>query len=244
MRLLTLKIEARAEAQTSLDEILNRAADEDGRDLTEAEDATLIELRAGMEKLDGQIAVLQKDQERSDAASKVHRPLPRKTDDTPSTQVEVRSEPGTYGDGPEGFRRMLIDMAVSQGMHQSTDKFFSRAESQGRTERYAFECAGSGATTEVRAIAQANLGGIVNPQYDPSMVSRGIYNAGVTLSRLRRYPVWSTGDSITMPRVTTKASTGVQTENAAHTASALVTAGGQGGPVHCLRSGADLDPVR
>ena len=245
MRLMNLKIEARSEAQAKVVEITNKCADEN-RDPTEAEDATLTELRASIETLDPQIKVLQKDEQRSQDAPEPARPLPRKTTEigVPGPAV-VRSEPGTY-EGPRGFQRMLVDMAIRDGKHSSTDAEFKRSAVEDRMDRYAAECTNSDelhmrATAhanlggvvnpahvnprlELRATAQTNLGGIVNPQYDPSMVSRGIADSGVTLSRLRRYPVWSTGDSITMPRVTTSPESEVQVEAANFAEGSLVTA--------------------
>lgn len=121
MRLLRLRIEARAEAAAAVEAILDRAADDDGRELTADEEAELVELRAAIDRLDGQIEAHQADAARAARAADTPDPAPTgRTAPTASAAatVEVRSEPGTY-DGPEGLRRMLVDMAVTQGVHHS-----------------------------------------------------------------------------------------------------------------------------
>ncbi len=211
MRLLELRVKARQEAIGKIDDILNRAAEEDGRELREEEDSVLSDLRAAVDKLDEQIRVLEEDQERSERSMPAPRVDTRQA--PPAADVKVRSEPGTY-EGPPGFRRMLVDLAISQGIHRSADKEFAARSVDERLERYAVECRKSD-DMSVRSVEMSDLGGIVNPQFDPTMVSRGIYDAAVTLGILRRYPVWSNGDSITMPRVTGEQDAAIQVESAA-----------------------------
>ena len=227
MRLLRLRIEARAEAAAAVEAILDRAADDDGRELTADEEAELVELRAAIDRLDGQIEAHQADAARAARAADTPDPAPTgRTAPTASAAatVEVRSEPGTY-DGPEGLRRMLVDMAVTQGVHHSPAPEYRAQQVADRVERYRRECDDSD-RLEVRAISTSNLAGLVNPQFDPAMVSRGIYASGVTAGLLRRYPVFPAGDSITLPRVTTQATAGSQDgENTAFHLASIATTG-------------------
>jgi len=221
-RLLTMRIEARTEAQARIDSILDAAADEEGRELTDDETAELDELRAVVERLDTQIETLTRDAERSDnpPRPRTRPPVEARTDPEPPA-VTVRSEPGTYA-GSRGLRRFLVDLAVRQRLHDGGSREYAARAVDERMERYRQECERSD-SEEVRAIATSDLAGLVNPQYDPAMVSRGVYDSGVTLALLRRYPVWDAGDSITMPRVTTTASAAIQTENASFHAAKITT---------------------
>ena len=203
MRLLQLRVEARAEAQRAVEGILDAAAEDGGRELTEAEEANLTELRSSIEKLDEQITVLERDAERS--ANAPAAPAARRD---PAPEVQVRSEPLTY-EGSAGFRQFLVDMAVSDGKHASPNRDFDRSKAEARIARHRAECHESD-RDEVRAVATSNLAGLVNPQYDPSRISRGVYDAGVTVGLLNRYPMFGEGMSITMPRVTARASAKVQ----------------------------------
>jgi len=215
MKTLTdILVENRAQNVAQLEAIAALCAEEDGREMTDAEAANADELRAAIDRLDERIAALVKDAERANAAPEPRRTQPGTPGPAPEPReskprVEVRSEPGTY-DGTHGFRQFLVDLAIREGVHNTPSREYVRSEVDARQERYREECLRS-ETEEVRAIATSDLAGLVNPQYDPSMISRGIYDAGVTLGLLRRYPVWATGDSITMPRVTTRAGAAVQT---------------------------------
>ena len=229
-RLLNLRIDARAEAQAQIDAILDAAADADGRDLTDAEEGTLTNLRESVEALDGQIEVLQRDHERAESAPPpvrraARRDDPRRSDRGDRDLVQVRSEPGPYGDGPAGMRRFLIDSAiVGFGYQPVAGDMNAREEATNRINQWR-QAVASGENSDVhaRAVAMTNLGGIVNPQFDPAMISRGIYDTGVTAQLCRRYPIFSTGDSISMPRVTTKAVAAIQKEGTAFNKSSTVT---------------------
>lgn len=226
-RLLNMRIEARAEAQRQMDAILDRAADENGRDLTEAEDAELESFRSDIEKLDASIEKLQKDNERSQNAPQPVN-IPRK--DAPTSgkdgQVNVRSEPGPYGDGPAGLRRFLVDSAVAANLYQSSRSEHAPAAAAERLAKWTQHVAqNEEQDINARAVAMSNLAGIVNPQFDPSRVSRGIYDVGVTTMLLNRYPIFAEGDSITMPRVTTEAVAAIQAEGTAFNDTSTRTTG-------------------
>jgi len=223
METLTQLLETRrAEAVEALRSLMDAIADDDGRDLTDAEEANAAEYRATIETLDARLEALEADAERAARAPQPRQaPPPR---EPAATKVEVRAEPGTY-DGSQGFRRFLVDLAIAAGIHHSPSPEYTRSAVAERQDRYRAECERS-ESEEVRAIATSDLAGLVNPQYDPSMVSRGIYDSGVTLGLLRRYPVWAAGDSLTLPRVTTEADAAVQTtENTAFHSTRITTGG-------------------
>ena len=225
-RLLDLRIDARTEAMTQVETILDRAADRDDAELTDAEEETLTQLRSGIETLDAQIAVLQGDADRA-AAAPQRRAAPRRHSPgaaaAAAADVQVRSEPGPYGDGPHGLRRFLLDSAVATGMYRSADSEHSRERASERLETHQRHTLSDAADVHMRAVAMSDLGGIVNPQFDPSRISRGVYDAGVTTQLLTRYPIWAEGDSLTLPRVTTRAASAVQTEGAAYADTKVAT---------------------
>jgi len=219
VRLLNLKIQSRNEAQEEIKEILDRAADNDG-EFQEGDEDTLTQKRSFVESLDEQIAVLQKDAERAENAPKARQTVKTENQNTDS---QARTKPRTYGASGSGFRQMLLDMAIVQLGYSTGMRGHTRAEAQERVDQYRAECEHSD-NDYVRAIATSDLGGLVNPQFDPRMISRGIYDAAVTLMLLNRYPMWSSGDSLTLPRVTTTAAADVQTpENTAFHATKVVT---------------------
>lgn len=253
--LLQLREDALDEVMREIDTILDRAAEEDGRDLTEDEVARLEELRESRQSLSAQIESMVQDREVAAEAASSRRRSQVQQGDNPGggvglgAPVQVRSEPGPYGDGAAGLRRLLLDMGVSRGLHATSDTEFRLASIEERQRQHIESAMSSDASPYTRAVATSDLGGvltpqvtmasqthdratsmsdlvgIVNPQYDPSRVRRGVYPRGVTLQLAQRYPIWAEGDSLTLPRVTTKPAAGVQTEGAAHTDTKIVTAG-------------------
>ena len=223
-RLLNMRIEAREELVTRMEAIHEKAADEDGRDLSEDEERELEELRSSVDEMDQRIKALEGDAKRS-AERPEPRSIPKRDTGVGSKgDVQVRSEPGPYGDGPAGLRRFLTDTAVVGINYQSTNPDFSRRAAEERQEQWrAFVAKGENEDINSRAVAMSNLAGIVNPQFDPSMISRGIYDVGVTTQLLNRYPIFSEGDSITMPRVTTQAAAAIHVENAAANDTSVAT---------------------
>jgi len=249
--LLELREAALSAVLSEIDMILDRAAEEDGRELTAEEVAQLEELRESRLSLSAQVESMTQDREAAVAAAArrpAERPSPRLSD-VPDESVHVRSEPGPYGDGAAGLRRLLLDMGVSRGLHATSDSEFRLANIEERQRRHIESAMSRDASPYTRAVAASDLGGvltpqvttgpqthdratsmsdlvgIVNPQYDPARVRRGVYPRGVTLQLAQRYPIWAEGDSLTLPRVTTKPAAGVQTEGAAHTDTKIVTAG-------------------
>ena len=241
MRLLNLKTNARAEALASLTRITDAAADANdgaGRDLTDAEDTNCRELRESIDRLDKQIEVLQADAKRAEGAPKVNArtedtPTPRPADapdkaevkgDNPWTNIR---EASPYGDGHNGTAQFLADLlATTPGLqhHSSVPTNLRETEERMNKWKKAISEAESGDINS-RAVAISDLGGIVIPQFDPSMISRGIYDDGVTTMLLNRFAMFSSGDSITIPRVTTQAAAAIHAENAAAHDTKVVTTG-------------------
>ena len=229
-KLFNLKVAARQEAHDKIVEITNRAADED-RDMTKDEDETCEELRTNRSTLDGQIKVLKTDNEAADTAPE---PVAKRDTDTRGesatrgSDVKVTKDPGPYGDGPAGFRRFLLDQAVLSpfASNKPTGRGYTFNEAQDRLETFQQAARSGDDEVALRAVATTNLPGIVNPQFDPSMISRGVYDIGVTVQSLRQYPIFAEGMSITCPRVTTKAVAAIQaTEGSAFNDTSVATSG-------------------
>lgn len=239
MRLLELLEGQRSDAATELEAILERAATDDGRELTEAEDANAAELRSQIDRLTERITSAEADHERSVAAQRERTPRAavRREQSASEGVVTVRSDPGVYGDGPEGLRRFLVDMAVVSRSYESGNPDYSfdaanermlkhRAQAQSDTapayaravatdERMRGHVAPHALTdpvTHERAVSMGSLAGIVHEQFDPSMTRRGVYPRAVTTRLANRYGIFAEGDKLTLPRVNSKAAAAVQAE--------------------------------
>ena len=240
-RLLRLRTAARDEVHARAQAILDGAAEEDGRELTDAEEAELVELRSDIERLDQQIADLEA-WERSEPTPEPPPPPPSRP--SLDQQVQVRSEPGVYGDGAAGMRRFLTDLGVVSGVHDSLRSEHARSRAQERMDRHRDDAQSDRATPYARAVALADIGGVVGPhviheratsmgdlvgivheQFDPAMTRRGIYPAAVTTRLANRYPIFAEGDKLTLPRVTTQPTAAVQAEGANFNDAKVVTAG-------------------
>ena len=235
MRLLKLKIEARQAAIDSMTAITDAAADEEGRDLTAAEDATLTELRETVTGLDGQIEVLQRQQDmvaaQPEAPAETRTvkataaPEQTTTTRTTSQYMEIR-ESGPYP-GPNGMQTALLDLATTTlPNYTPATPGYQRLEARDRLDKWqsAILEADNANGMLMRDVKMADLGGIVNPMFDPSMISRGVYDVGVTTRLLNRYGLFATGNSISIPRVTTKAAAAIQAEGGAANDTNIVTA--------------------
>lgn len=218
MSLAAMLIERRNTAAAEMRSILAVVEADDGRDLEEAEEANLTELRSTIETLDSRIETTQ---QLDLLSAPVEVPRPRRH----TEMVEVRSEPAPYrGLGQQ--LRDLLGMTVPQQAEQS----FDRVEAEERSRRHAdWLIQEHGVDLERADVGLATLPGLVVPQYDETMVSRGIYDGAVSMGLMREIPLPTVGDSIGLPRVSTRATgAAIRKDNAdtaeASFATALVTA--------------------
>ena len=203
-KLLDILIEKYEGYTTELGDINQRAADDDGRELTEEEQKRSDELDPAIAATAKRIDHVRK-QEEQIAKTHERSKLPARKDEDPTASkdhpVQVRSEPKVYGEGSqhEFLRDLLVYKAGGLGLD-----VMPSAEVQDRMARHITECKTD--HTHRRAVNSGNLAGIVNPMFDPATIARGLYDGAVTKQLMRQYPLPAEGDSITVPRVTTTAS--------------------------------------
>ena len=215
MKLLELKKRKRLEASKGIQTITDAAADEE-RELTDAEETLCTEFRSQVDALEPQIEVLEKDAESAKtsqlpAEQRSHPAGPEGgADDPDMITVEKRSAAGTVKvtretlmyerKGPNNF---WTDLFHYQAHKDRNRHFRSSQDAIDRIERHIEE-------SEERATLTSNLSGLVVPQYLTEMTAPSLYNGRVSAMACARYPMPADGESLTIPRFTTKANTGVQ----------------------------------
>ena len=221
--LITLLAARYVEQASELSDIAQRAADESGREYTESEQTRSAELESSLDALNTRIEQLTEREEKINKTherSKIRARVDEGPDASKDHPVQVRAEPTTYGPGSahEFLRDLLVYKAGGLGLD-----VMPSTEVHERMARHITETKVD--HTHRRAVNSGNLAGIVNPMYDPATIARGIYTGAVSKMLLRQYALPAEGDSITVPRVTTKASAGVQaTEGTAFKEASLATA--------------------
>jgi len=209
-------VSQRNEHVDALQAILDRCASE-SRDLNAEESATADQLRSDIESCDKRIQILARD---IDLIENAPKPKGRRQPDTQpdasagGAPAVVTAQPGPYS-GPHGFADQMRDLlGLTQPAGSVTD--WDRDEAMTRSEEHAQWLASQHRLDMDRAdIGMSSLPGLVVPQYDETMVSRGIYDSAVTLSRCRELPLPAVGNSIGLPRVSTKTSgAGLRKDNA------------------------------
>lgn len=204
------------EATTQLKDIHDRAAAEDGREFTDTETKEATELSASIAALDKRITELT---EHETAFAKKFTTTPPRRDETGTAghPAVVTKEPTVYGAGSEHefFKDLLAASGPAVGGYSDP----AAIERLGRLR------AENAVDHKHRyAVATGNLPGIVNPMFDPAMIARGIYDGCVTKDLLMNYPMTPKGESVSIPRVTTKATAAAQTsENTAFQEANVVT---------------------
>ena len=207
-----MRIDARAEAVERLETIQNRAADEDGRDLTDDEQDEVTQLRAQIETLDGQIESLKADADKIGTVhTRAEMPAPRgdTADGEPGDKPKPKGSP-VYArarevyERPQSFLRDLLHVQ-SRGLSGVNIAVDPKAE-----ERMEQHNSWVRDNVQTRAVDSGDLPGIVNPMYRPDMTARGLHDGAVTAALQRGEPMPARGDSVTVPRVTGLTSAGVQ----------------------------------
>ena len=166
VRLLDQLVEERAELSETVDGMLTRAADE-SRDLTEAEDKNLADLKARADALDERITELRAIQVQNLEAAKLRAEVAA-TDEPESRAaagiVNVTSDPLTYSE--HRSHSFFTDM-----YHAQT---YGDRDAQARLERHREEMA-----VEHRDGSTANYAGLVVPQYLTQLAAELLVRAAV-----------------------------------------------------------------
>lgn len=197
MRLLDQLVEERAELSETVDGILTRAADET-RDLTEAEDKNLAELKERADALDERITELRAIQVQNLEAAKLRAEVAA-TDEPESRAaagiVNVTSEPLTYSE--HRSHSFFSDM-----YHAQT---YGDRDAQARLERHREEMA-----VEHRDGSTANYAGLVVPQYLTQLAAELARAGRPFADQCTSLPLPADGLTVNISRVTTGSSAAVQ----------------------------------
>jgi len=198
VRLLEQLVEERAELSEPVVGILSRAADET-RDLTEAEDKNLADLKARADALDERITELRDIQVQNLEAAKLRAEVAA-TDEPESRAaagvVNVTSEPLTYAEERN-------NVSFFQDMYQS--QFYGDPTATQRLARHRDEMA-----VEHRDGTSANFAGLVVPQYLTQLAAELARAGRPTADQCTALPLPQAGLSIEVSRITTGASAAVQ----------------------------------
>ena len=204
MRLLDQLVTERAELSETVDGILTRAADET-RDLSEAEDKNMADLKARADALDERITELRSVQVANLEAAKLRAEVAA-TEEPESRSaagvVHVNSEPLTYAEERTN-RSFFQDMYMSQA--------YGDIEATERLRSHRNEMA-----IEQRDGTTAAFSGLVVPQYLTALAAQLARSGRPFADQCTQLPLGDSGMSINISRVTTGATAAVQaTENAA-----------------------------
>ena len=204
MRLLDQLVTERAELSETVDGILTRAADET-RDLSEAEDKNMADLKARADALDERITELRSVQVANLEAAKLRAEVAA-TEEPESRSaagvVHVNSEPLTYAEERTN-RSFFQDMYMSQayGDIEATERLRSHRDEM---------------AVEQRDGTTAAFSGLVVPQYLTALAAQLARSGRPFADQCTQLPLGDSGMSINISRVTTGATAAVQaTENAA-----------------------------
>ena len=203
MRLLDQLVEERAELSETVEGILTRAAIEEARDLTEAEDKNLADLKARADALDVRIADLRDVQVKALEAAKLRAEVA--ATDEPEARaaagvVQVHSEPVTYHE--RGDYSFFADLVASQSRNDIA--------ARQRLERHMQEVA-----VENRDGTTANVSGLVPPAYLIDLAVAKSQGGRPTANAVRNLPLTESGMTVNLSRVTTSSSAAVQQEGGA-----------------------------
>ena len=197
VRLLDQLVEERAELSETVDGVLTRAADE-SRDLTEAEDKNLADLKARADALDERITELRAIQVQNLEAAKLRAEVAA-TDEPESRAaagiVNVTSEPLTYSE--QRSHSFFSDM-----YHAQT---YGDRDAQARLERHREEMA-----VEHRDGSTANYAGLVVPQYLTQLAAELARAGRPFADQCTSLPLPADGLTVNISRVTTGSSAAVQ----------------------------------
>jgi len=197
VRLLDQLVEERAELSETVDGILTRAADET-RDLTEAEDKNLADLKARADALDERITELRAIQVQNLEAAKIRAEVAA-TDEPESRAaagiVNVTSEPLTYSE--HRSHSFFSDM-----YHAQT---YGDRDAQARLERHREEMA-----VEHRDGTTSNYAGLVVPQYLTQLAAELARAGRPFADQCTSLPLPADGLTVNISRVTTGSSAAVQ----------------------------------
>lgn len=197
VRLLDQLVEERAELSETVDGMLTRAADE-SRDLTEAEDKNLADLKARADALDERITELRAIQVQNLEAAKLRAEVAA-TDEPESRAaagiVNVTSEPLTYSE--HRSHSFFSDM-----YHAQT---YGDSDAQARLERHREEMA-----VEHRDGSTANYAGLVVPQYLTQLAAELARAGRPFADQCTSLPLPADGLTVNISRVTTGSSAAVQ----------------------------------
>tara|TARA_R110002020_G_scaffold8879_5_gene35658 strand:- start:3015 stop:4370 length:1356 start_codon:yes stop_codon:yes gene_type:complete len=204
VRLLDQLVTERAELSETVDGILTRAADET-RDLSEAEDKNMADLKARADALDERITELRSVQVANLEAAKLRAEVAA-TEEPESRSaagvVHVNSEPLTYAEERTN-RSFFQDMYMSQayGDIEATERLRSHRDEM---------------AVEQRDGTTAAFSGLVVPQYLTALAAQLARSGRPFADQCTQLPLGDSGMSINISRVTTGATAAVQaTENAA-----------------------------
>ena len=203
VRLLDQLVEERAELSETVDGMLTRAADE-SRDLTEAEDKNLADLKERADALDERITELRAIQVQNLEAAKLRAEVAA-TDEPESRAaagiVNVTSEPLTYSE--HRSHSFFSDM-----YHAQT---YGDPDAQARLARHREEMA-----VEHRDGTTASFSGLVVPQYLTQLAAELARAGRPFADQCTSLPLPADGLTVNISRVTTGSSAAVQaTENSA-----------------------------
>tara|TARA_R110002012_G_scaffold168079_3_gene331487 strand:- start:8358 stop:9872 length:1515 start_codon:yes stop_codon:yes gene_type:complete len=197
VRLLDQLVEERAELSETVDGVLTRAADE-SRDLTEAEDKNLADLKARADALDERITELRAIQVQNLEAAKLRAEVAA-TDEPESRAaagvVNVTSEPLTYSENRS-------HSFFSDIYHAQT---YGDTEAQSRLARHRDEMA-----VEHRDGTTANYAGLVVPQYLTQLAAELARAGRPFADQCTSLPLPADGMTVNVSRVTTGSSAAVQ----------------------------------
>ena len=191
---------------------------------TPEELATVTALRSDYDTLDEKMVVLEADQARRERFEKIDVTIAVRGDKgapgggSTTTEnlsdvlvrnergeiVTVRREPLTYEYG-NSEANYYVDLYQYEGR----DDFGIRTD-PGAVERMESHIKEMWSVAKERATLSSNLGAIVTPQYLLDLYAAGLYNGRVSAMMCARYPLPAVGTSFTIPRITTKANTGIQ----------------------------------
>ena len=202
VRLLDQLVEERAELSETVDGILTRAADE-ARDLSEAEDKNLADLKARADALDERITELRAIQVKNLEAAKLRAEVAATEEPEARSAagvVQVHSEPVTYHE--RGDHSFFADLVAAQSRNDIA--------ARQRLERHMQEVA-----VENRDGTTANVSGLVPPAYLIDLAVAKSQGGRPTANAVRNLPLTESGMTVNLSRVTTSSSAAVQQEGGA-----------------------------